>query len=84
MQKGALGDPEHVLRPSRPLSSRSCDASRPGTALCLEDRPPDIPEAGKIYVGTQNGKVVCIDTGDPKFTGWSYWGGNVGHTGLPK
>ena len=40
-------------------------------------------EGGKIYVGTQNGKVVCIDAGDKKFTGWSCWGGNAAHTGLP-
>jgi outer membrane protein assembly factor BamB len=41
-------------------------------------------ENGKIYVGTQNGKVVCIDTGDAKFTGWPCWGGNAAHTGLPR
>jgi len=41
-------------------------------------------ENGKIYVSTQDGKVICVDTGDAKFTGWSCWGGNAGHTGLPK
>lgn len=40
-------------------------------------------EGGKIYVGTQNGKVACIDTGDKKFTGWSCWGANAAHTGVP-
>jgi Ca-activated chloride channel homolog len=40
-------------------------------------------EGGKIYVGTQSGKVVCIDAGDSKYTGWSCWGGNAAHTGLP-
>jgi outer membrane protein assembly factor BamB len=40
-------------------------------------------EDGKIYVGTQTGKVVCIDAGDKEFTGWSCWGGNPAHTGLP-
>jgi outer membrane protein assembly factor BamB len=39
-------------------------------------------EGGKVYVGTQDGKLVCIDTGDRKFTGWSCWGGNPAHTGL--
>jgi outer membrane protein assembly factor BamB len=39
-------------------------------------------EGGKIYVGTQDGKVVCIETGDPKFTGWSCWGANPAHTGF--
>lgn len=47
-----------------------------------EVRFQPVIEAGKIYVGTQNGKVVYIDTGDPKFIGWSCWGGNAGHTGL--
>ena len=41
-------------------------------------------EGGKIYVGTQNGKVVCLDAGDAKFTGWSCWGANAGHTGVAK
>jgi outer membrane protein assembly factor BamB len=36
---------------------------------------------GKIYVGTQDGKLVCIDTGDKTFTGWPCWGGNPAHTG---
>jgi len=40
-------------------------------------------EGGKIYVGTETGKVVCIDTGDKKYTGWPCWGGNAAHTGLP-
>ena len=37
---------------------------------------------GRIYVGTQDGQVVCIDTGDKKLTGWSTWGGNAAHTGI--
>ena len=34
-------------------------------------------EGGRIYVGTQDGKVVCIDTGDARLTGWSTWGANA-------
>lgn len=41
-------------------------------------------EGGRIYVGTQDGKVICIDTGDRKLTGWPCWGGNAAHTGLPQ
>jgi hypothetical protein len=37
---------------------------------------------GRIYVGTQDGQVVCIDTGDKQLTGWSTWGGNSAHTGI--
>ncbi len=35
---------------------------------------------GRIYVGTQDGQIVCIDTGDKTFTGWATWGGNAAHT----
>ena len=29
--------------------------------------------------GTQDGQVVCINTGDAKLTGWPMWGGSAGH-----
>jgi outer membrane protein assembly factor BamB len=41
-------------------------------------------EGGRIYVGTQDGKLICIDTGDKTLTGWSCWGGNPQHTGVGK
>jgi Ca-activated chloride channel homolog len=37
---------------------------------------------GRIFVGTQDGKLVVIDTGDKKFTGWTTWGGNSAHSGV--
>ena len=39
---------------------------------------------GRIYVGTQDGRLVCIDTGDARFTGWATWGANMAHTNLPE
>jgi outer membrane protein assembly factor BamB len=39
-------------------------------------------EGGRIYVGTQDGRVACIETGDAKLTGWSMWGGNAAHRGV--
>jgi outer membrane protein assembly factor BamB len=51
--------------------------------LASPTRFQPIIEGGRIYVGTQDGKVVCIDTGDPKLTGWPCWGANAAHTGLP-
>lgn len=39
-------------------------------------------EGGRIYVGTEDGKLICIDTGDKSLTGWSCWGGNPQHTGI--
>lgn len=41
-------------------------------------------EGGRIYVGTQDGKLICIDTGDKTLTGWTCWGGNPQHTGVGK
>jgi Ca-activated chloride channel family protein len=42
--------------------------------------PPAI-EDGRIYAGTQDGKVVCIDTGDARLTGWPMWGRDAAHSG---
>lgn len=39
-------------------------------------------DAGRIYVGTQNGQVICINTGDAGLTGWPCWGANAAHTGV--
>ena len=39
-------------------------------------------EGGRIYVGTHDGKVVCINTGDARFTGWPTWGANMAHTNI--
>jgi outer membrane protein assembly factor BamB len=36
---------------------------------------------GWIYVGTDDGKLVAIDTKDPTITGWPTWGGNAQRTG---
>jgi outer membrane protein assembly factor BamB len=41
-------------------------------------------ENGRIYVGTQDGKLVCVDTGDRQLTGWPTWGGDGGHTNVRK
>lgn len=37
---------------------------------------------GWIYVGTEDGKLVAIDTKDPSITGWPTWGGNAQRTGI--
>ncbi len=36
---------------------------------------------GWIYVGTDDGRLVAIDTGDRELTGWPMWGGNAARTG---
>ena len=64
-----LSDPETADH--RPVQS-----GRPGALPAGRGR-------GRVYVGTETGKVVCIDAGDKKFTGWPCWGGNAAHTGVP-
>ncbi len=39
---------------------------------------------GWIYVGTEDGKLVAINTQDPSITGWPTWGGNAQRTGIPR
>ena len=37
---------------------------------------------GWIYVGTEDGRLVAIDTGEATLTGWAMWGGNAARTGM--
>lgn len=37
--------------------------------------------AGWIYVGTQDGRLVAINTGKRALTGWPMWGGDAARTG---
>jgi outer membrane protein assembly factor BamB len=37
---------------------------------------------GWIYVGTEDGRLVAIDSGDASLTGWAMWGGNAARTGM--
>jgi Ca-activated chloride channel homolog len=41
-------------------------------------------DRGRLYVGTDDGQIVCVDTGNAAFTNWSTWGGNAAHTGVAK
>jgi outer membrane protein assembly factor BamB len=41
-------------------------------------------DRGRLYVGTDDGQIVCVDTGNVAFTNWSTWGGNAAHTGVAK
>jgi outer membrane protein assembly factor BamB len=34
---------------------------------------------GRIYVGTDSGSLICIETGDPGDDGWLMWGGDAKH-----
>jgi outer membrane protein assembly factor BamB len=37
---------------------------------------------GWIYVGTEDGKLFAVDTGDHALTGWAMWGADAARTGL--
>lgn len=41
-----------------------------------------IVQDGKIFIGTQDGRLICVDTRDPKLTGWPTWGRDAAHTGI--
>jgi len=41
-----------------------------------------IVQAGKIFIGTQDGKVISINTRDPELTGWPTRGRDAAHTGI--
>jgi len=45
-------------------------------------RSQPVVEDGWIYVGTEDGKLVAIDTKDKSITGWPTWGGNAQRTGV--
>lgn len=42
-------------------------------------RFPPVVHRGRVYVGTQDGKLVCINTGDQQLTGWPMTGKDSGH-----
>jgi len=47
-------------------------------------RSQPVVEGGWVYVGTDDGHVVGIDTGDASLTGWSQWGADAARTGAPR
>ena len=47
-------------------------------------RSQPVVDGGWIYVGTDDGKLVGIDTRDAKLTGWPTWGGNAQRTGIAR
>jgi outer membrane protein assembly factor BamB len=42
-----------------------------------EVRSQPVIESGKVYLTTMSGKLLCIDTGHPEWSGWPTWGGNA-------
>jgi len=52
-----------------PQTGKKVESYRIGSPL----RYPPLVVAGRIYATTQDGKVVCVDTGNPQLTGWQEW-----------
>jgi hypothetical protein len=46
-------------------------------------RSQPIIDRGWVYVGTADGQLVGLDTGDPTLSGWPAWAGNPARTGIP-
>ncbi len=87
---GALAAPPAVAGDSLIIGTLSSEVLRvdPATGKVLTRwkvsgpiRNQPIVAGGWIYVGTENGQLVGINTNDEKLTGWSQWGGNAARTG---
>jgi outer membrane protein assembly factor BamB len=44
-------------------------------------RSQPVVEDGWVYVGTEDGWLVGLDTGDRTMDGWAMWGGDAARTG---
>jgi outer membrane protein assembly factor BamB len=47
-------------------------------------RSQPVVDAGWIYVGTDDGRLIAINTNDRALTGWPTWGGNAQRTGISR
>jgi outer membrane protein assembly factor BamB len=60
-----------------PVSGKTQATFEVGGAI----RAQPVVQNGWIYVGTDDGRLVAIDSGDRSLTGWAMWGGNAARTG---
>jgi outer membrane protein assembly factor BamB len=37
--------------------------------------------AGRVYIGTDSGTLICLETGDGGDDGWPMWGADAAHNG---
>ncbi|MGA2705061.1 MAG: PQQ-binding-like beta-propeller repeat protein [Isosphaeraceae bacterium] len=37
--------------------------------------------SGRVYVGTEAGSLICLETGDAGDDGWLMWGADAAHNG---
>jgi Ca-activated chloride channel family protein len=62
------------------ITGRSAHAFWVGQAMRFQPAIVD----GWIYVGTTDGSIAAIDTGDRRLDGWPMWGGGPAHNGGSK
>ncbi|MBX2799867.1 MAG: PQQ-binding-like beta-propeller repeat protein [Myxococcales bacterium] len=70
---GTLSGQVLVLDPATGKTVRSFEVGHP-----IRSQP--VVSQGWIYVGTENGRIVGIDTGDPTLDGWTMWGRDAART----
>ena len=44
-------------------------------------RSQPVVDGGWVYVGTEDGRLIGIDTGNASLTGWPMWGGSASRNG---
>ena len=87
---------ERLLSPPAAAGGQLVFASLDGTVFCLDAKSGERRHAwkfnksfifqpavmnGTIYVSTQDGWLIAINTGDKSLSGWSMWGGGPAHNG---
>jgi outer membrane protein assembly factor BamB len=40
-----------------------------------------IIDRGRVFLGTRDGRLLCVNLGDEKITGWNQWGGSASRSG---
>ena len=70
---GTLDGQVLILDPTSGQVERRLDVGHP-----VRSQP--VVDGGWIYVGTEDGHLVGIDTGDRKLDGWRMWGGDAART----
>jgi outer membrane protein assembly factor BamB len=40
-----------------------------------------IIDRGRVFLGTRDGRLLCVNLGDERITGWNQWGGNASRSG---
>ncbi len=71
---GTLAGKIETVEPKSGVRKKAYDARHP-----IRSQP--VIHDGWIYVGTTDGWLIAIDTGDTSLTGWSTWGKDAARTG---